>query len=293
VSATSVSAPAPEPGFALARVSGRRRTIRRLVMSPSFLTLLVIGMLAVLAPLIAPYDPVASSPKDKLLPPSPEHLMGTDTYGFDVFSRVLYATRTDLPIAIGSVLIAVLIGLPLGVAAAYLGGRFDALLMRLTEVGQAFPQILFAMAIFAAFGNSIVTLVGVLVVLNVPVYVRMVRSVMLPLREADFILAARVAGNPTRSVILRHALPNTLVPVFSQFSLSAAYAIQLVAGLSFIGLGIRIPEPEWGSMINIGANVMVFGKWWVSFFPGMAVVITSFALMGVSNQLRSITLRER
>jgi peptide/nickel transport system permease protein len=293
MSAVTASTASPEPTLAVARTPGRRRAVRRLVLSPSFLTLVAITLLAILAPLIAPYDPVASSPKDKLLPPSTTHLMGTDTFGFDVYSRVLYATRTDLPIAIGSVLIAVLIGLPLGVAAAYVGGRFDALLMRLTEVGQAFPQILFAMAIFAAFGNSLITLVGVLVVLNVPVYVRMVRSVMLPLRDADFILAARVAGNPTRSVILRHALPNTLVPVFSQFSLSAAYAIQLVAGLSFIGLGIRIPEPEWGSMINIGANVMVFGKWWVSFFPGMAVVITSFALMGVSNRLRSITLRDQ
>lgn len=284
---------APGPALGIGPSSERRRIIRRLVLSPSFLTLMAIMTLAVLAPVIAPYDPVASSPKDKLLPPSAEHIMGTDTYGFDIYSRVLYATLTDLPIAIGSVLIAVLIGWPLGAAAGYVGGRFDDLMMRLTEMSQAFPQILFAMAIFAAFGNSRLTLVAVLVTLNIPVYVRMVRSVMLPLREAEFILAARVAGNSTTSVILRHALPNTLVPVFSQFPLSSAYAIQLVAGLSFIGLGIRIPEPEWGSMINIGANAMVYGKWWVSFFPGMAVLITSFALMGVSNQLRSITLRER
>lgn len=284
---------AAEPGLGVAPASWRRRVVRQLVLSPSFLTLAAIVLLALLAPVIAPYDPVASSPKDKLLPPSAEHIMGTDTYGFDVFSRLLFATLTDLPLALGSVLIAVLIGWPLGAAAGYLGGRFDGLMMRLTEVSQAFPQILFAMAIFAAFGNSRVTLVAVLVTLNVPVYVRMVRSVMLPLREADFILAARVAGNRPLSLIARHALPNTLVPVFSQFPLSSAYAIQLVAGLSFIGLGVRIPEPEWGSMINIGANAMVYGKWWVSFFPGMAVLLTSFALMGVSNQLRAITLRER
>jgi peptide/nickel transport system permease protein len=282
-----------EPVLGVAPASWRRRVVRQLALSPSFLTLTAIIVLAILAPLIAPYDPIASSPRDKLLPPSAEHFMGTDTYGFDVWSRLLFATLTDLPIALGSVLIAVLIGWPLGAAAGYLGGRFDGLIMRLTEVSQAFPQILFAMAIFAAFGNSRITLVAVLVTLNVPVYVRMVRSVMLPLRDADFILAARVAGNRPLSLIARHALPNTLVPVFSQFPLSSAYAIQLVAGLSFIGLGIRIPEPEWGSMINIGANAMVYGKWWVSFFPGMAVLITSFALMGVSSQLRAITLRER
>jgi len=271
----------------------RRGFARRLVLSPSFVVLMVILAAAVLAPLIAPYDPVESIPADKLLPPSADHIMGTDTYGFDIYSRVLYATRTDLPIALISVLVAVLIGWPLGAAAGYLGGRFDAVAMRLTEVAQAFPQILFAMAIFSAFGNSALTLVVVLVLLNIPVYTRMVRSVTLPLNESDFVLAARVAGNPTSSVIVRHLLPNTLVPVFSQFALSAAFAIQLIAALSFIGLGIRIPEPEWGSMINIGVNVLIFGQWWVSFFPGMAVVITCFALMGVSNQLRRMALRER
>jgi peptide/nickel transport system permease protein len=276
------------------RTSSRRASsIRQLVLSPSFITLLVIVLMALLAPFIAPYDPVKSVPADKLLPPSPAHLMGTDTYGLDIFSRVLYATRTDLPLAIVSVLLAVLIGWPLGAAAGFMGGRFDATTQRLTEVGQAFPQILFAMALFAAFGNSSLTLVVVLVLLNVPVYAKMVRSVTLPLKESEFILAARVAGNSTTSIILRHLLPNTLVPVFSQFALSAAFAIQLIAALSFIGLGIRIPEPEWGSMINIGVDVLIFGQWWVSFFPGMAVIVTCFALMGVSNQLRRITLRER
>ena len=271
----------------------RRGMIRGLVLSPSFIVLMLIIAGAFLAPLIAPYDPVESIPADKLLSPSPDHIMGTDTYGFDIYSRVLFATRTDLPIALISVSVAVLIGWPLGAAAGYRGGRFDAVAMRLTEMGQAFPQILFAMAIFAAFGNSALTLVIVLVLLNVPVSTRMVRSVTLPLKESEFVLAARVAGNSSTSVVIRHLLPNTLVPVFSQFALSCAYAIQLIAGLSFIGLGIRIPEPEWGSMINIGVNVLVFGQWWVSFFPGMAVVITSFALMGVSNQLRRMTLRER
>jgi peptide/nickel transport system permease protein len=273
--------------------SRRSSSIRQLVLSPSFVTLVVICLMALLAPFIAPYDPVTSVPEDKLLPPSAAHLMGTDTYGMDIFSRVLYATRTDLPIALASVLIAVLIGWPLGAAAGFMGGRFDATTQRLTEVGQAFPQILFAMALFAAFGNSTITLVIVLVLLNVPVYAKMVRSVTLPLKESEFILAARVAGNSTTSIVVRHLLPNTLVPVFSQFALSAAFAIQLIAALSFIGLGIRIPEPEWGSMINIGVDVLIFGQWWVSFFPGMAVIITCFALMGVSNQLRRITLRER
>lgn len=269
------------------------RWLRRLARTTSFWVLLVIGLLALLAPVIAPYDPVTANPIDKLLPPSASHLMGTDSFGFDVFSRVLYATRTDLPVAIGSVLAAIAIGLPLGAAAGYLGSWLDSVVMRLTEIGQSFPQILFAMAVFAAMGNSKLTLLLILVVLNVPVYVRMVRSVMLPLREADFIVAARLAGNSPASVVIRHAIPNTLVPVFSQFSISTAFAVQLIAGLSFIGLGVRVPEPEWGSMINIGASSMVFGQWWPSFFPGLAVVVTSYALTGVGNEVRRMTLREQ
>lgn len=272
---------------------GRRRWWRRLAATPPFWVLVVILVVTAIAPVIAPYGPVSGNPANQLQPPSLQHLMGTDTYGFDVYSRVLYGTRTDLPIALLSVVLAVLIGLPVGAFAGYVGGWFDEVAMRLTEIGQSFPQILFAMAIFAAFGNSQATLVGILVVLNVPVYVRMVRSVMLPLREADYILAARVSGNSTASIVVRHAMPNTLVPVFSQFSISAAFAIQLIAGLSFIGLGVKIPEPEWGSMINIGAGSLVFGQWWPSFFPGLAVVITSYALTGVGNELRRLTLRER
>ena len=145
------------------------------------------------------------------------------------------------------------------------------------------------MAVFAALGNSSVTLVAILVVLNVPVYVRMVRSVMLPLRDAEFILAARVAGNGPIAVVLRHGLPNTLVPVFSQFSLSAAFAIQLVAGLSFIGLGVRVPPPDWGSMHNIGANAKIARQGWQSLFPGKAAGRPAFARPVGGTRLRDDT----
>lgn len=266
---------------------------QRFVRVPAFWVLVGILGITLFAPWIAPYGPTTGDPAAKLLPPSVHHLMGTDSYGFDVLSRVLYATRTDLPVAILSVVIAVLIGLPVGTLAGYAGGWFDEIAMRVTEIGQSFPQILFAMAIFAAFGNSQATLVAILVVLNVPVYLRMVRSVVIPLREADYIAAARLSGNGTMSVVIRHAMPNALVPVFSQFSLSAAFAIQLIAGLSFLGLGVRLPEPEWGSMISIGAGGLVFGQWWPSFFPGVAIAVTSYALIGVGNELRRVVLRER
>ena len=156
---------------------------------------------------------------------------------------------------------------------------------------QGFPQILFGMAVLAAAGNNMVNLVLIIAFYNVPVYSKMVRSVTLPLREADFVQAARVAGNSPLSVVFRHVLPNTLVPVFSQLPLSCAYAAQMIAGLSFIGLGVAIPTPEWGSMIQLGANQMVFGKWWASIFPGLALFFSVWLLNNVSDLFGSLVVR--
>lgn len=273
-------------GLATALTEGKPVRLALQAASLPSVLLLVICLIALLAPLIAPYDPVASDPSSKLESPSWQHLFGTDSYGFDIFSRVLFATRTDLGIALASVAAGVLIGLPIGVLSGYVGGALDELIMRLMEVVQGFPQILFAMVVFAALGSSPVNLVIILAILNIPVYVRLVRSVTLPLREAEFVLAARATGNGTGSIVIRHLVPNALVPVFSQFSISAAFAIQLIAGLSFLGLGVPVPEPEWGSMIQIGASQVVFGRWWPALFPGIAVFVTAYALTGVGNQVR-------
>ncbi|MBM3149707.1 MAG: ABC transporter permease [Chloroflexi bacterium] len=256
---------------------------------------LILGLLvfcAIFAPLLAPYDPVTPVPAEKLLPPSPEHWFGTDPYGMDVFSRVLYAARVDVSVAIASVLLGILVGLPLGALAGFVRGWFDEGMMRLVEVMQAFPQILFAMAVIAAVGNNLANLVLILAFLNVPVYLKMVRSVTLPLQDSDFVLAARCAGHSTLSLVFRHIIPNTLVPAFSQFSLSCAYAVQMVAGLSFIGLGVRVPQPEWGSMISLGANFIIFGKWWPAVFPGLAVFLTAYSLNALGHRLRRAVLRE-
>jgi peptide/nickel transport system permease protein len=204
----------------------------------------------------------------------------------DVFTRVLYATRIDLTAAVVSVLLGILVGAPLGALAGYVRGWLDEALMRMTEIMQAFPQILFAMAIFAAVGSSVRNLVLILAFFHVPVYMRMVRSSALPLRESEFVLAARCAGHSPLSLVIKHILPNTLVPVFSQFSLSIAYTIQMIAGLSFIGLGVHVPQAEWGAMINLGAGYVIFGKWWPAFFPGLAAFVASFALNGLGRRLK-------
>lgn len=258
---------------------------------PSLWLLAALIILSILAPVITPYNPVQPDLLNKLLPPSREHWFGTDPLGMDVFTRILYATRTDLTAAIASVVLGIVWGIPLGALAAYAGGMTDRILTRVAESVQAFPQILFGMALFAALGSNIVNLVLILAFLNFPVYLMMVRSVALPLRESDFVLAARCAGVPTARLILRYIVPNALVPVFSQFPLSCAFAVQMIAGLSFIGLGVKVPAPEWGAMINLGANYIVFGDWWPSVFPGLAVFLSVFALSGLAGESRKVLLR--
>jgi peptide/nickel transport system permease protein len=165
------------------------------------------------------------------------------------------------------------------------GGIVDEVLGRFVEIVQAFPLFLFALAIFAILGSNTVNLVLVIAFINTPVYLKLVRSLVLPLKNSDFVLAARCAGNSQSSIIFRHVLPNTLGPVFSQFSINCAYAIQIIAGVSFLGYGVEVPHPEWGSMINVGANYIVFGKWWPSVFPGAAVFLAVLALTRIGEYI--------
>jgi peptide/nickel transport system permease protein len=209
----------------------------------------------------------------------------------DIFARTIFAIRTDFTLALSSVLIGIGVGVPIGAISGYYGGLLDNVLTRITEVFQGFPQILFGMAVLAAMGNTLTNVVLIIAFYNVPVYSKMVRSVVLPLREVDFVQAAKVAGNRPVSIVFRHIIPNALVPVFSQLPLSCAYAVQMIAGLSFIGLGVEIPKPEWGSMIQIGANYVIFGKWWPSIFPGLALFCSVWVLNNISDLLKSLVLR--
>ena len=276
----------------------RPSTYRRLVhangvrrVNITFGILGVILLLGILAPVLPLQNPVRPLPMERLAPPSSEHWFGTDTNGMDVFSRTIHAIRTDFTLALASVVIGIVIGAPLGAISGYYGGRVDDVLTRVTEVFQGFPQILFAMAVLAAAGNSITNLILIIAFYNIPVYSKMVRSVVIPLRDVEFVQAARVAGNRPMGVVFRHIIPNALVPVFSQLPLSCAYAVQMIAGLSFIGLGVSIPTPEWGAMIQNGASQVVFGHWWPSVFPGMALFFSVWVLNNVSDILKSLVVR--
>ncbi len=238
--------------------------------------------LAVVGPAVAPFDPTTAIPGDQLQPPSFRHLMGTDGNGMDVFSRVIASPRTDLTIAIFGTLGAIGIGIPLGLVAGYYRGFASELLMRVSDIVQSFPVFILGMALVVVTGQEIKNVVYVVAIVNFPIYVRLVRGQVLFLRERPFIEAARVLGARDRWLIREHIFPNAIGPVVANASITIGWAILLTAGLSFIGAGVRVPTPEWGSMIAVGAKNVYTGEWWPSVFPGIALAVTvlGFALLG-------------
>jgi len=238
--------------------------------------------IALLAPVLALRDPYATDPAIALRPPGPGRPFGTDTFGHDIFSRVLYGARIDLIVAAGAVGVAMVLGGLLGAVAGYAGGWLDDGIMRVMDMLQAFPNFILAMGIAAALGPSLTNLIIAIGLTNLPIYARLVRSRLLTLRVSGFALAAVSVGNPSWRVLLIHLLPNSLAPVFVQATLQSGWAILQAAGLSFIGLGVRVPTPEWGVMISMGVQQLTSGHWWVSFFPGLAIMVSviSFNLIG-------------
>ncbi|MDQ1195060.1 ABC transporter permease [Agrobacterium sp. SORGH_AS 787] len=239
-------------------------------------------VLIVFAPVLSPYSPVDADPLAALQPPSPIHWFGTDITGMDVLSRVIYATRINLLISVVSVAIAFLIGVPVGLLIGFYRGLPSGLAMRLFDFIQAFPIFVLGMALVAVMGQEIWNVAIVLAVLFIPIFARLIRAEVLSLRERPFVAAARCAGANDAEIMFRHLLPNALMPAMVQVSISIGMAILLTAGLSFIGAGVRMPVPEWGLMVSSGAQQMILGVWWVSLFPGLAIVISvlCFALLG-------------
>jgi peptide/nickel transport system permease protein len=227
--------------------------IRSAVRTPSIVLLLLLVLAAVLAPLITRYGPTQINAGPALAKPSGAHWFGTDSNGMDVYTRVVYGGRKDLLLALAAASLSVLIGVPLGAVSGFFGGWIDSVLQRISEMLQAFPVVLFAMAILIAVGSSLVNLAIVIAVINVPIYLRIVRSVVLPLARSEFVEAARCTGNGSFSLIIRHLLPNVWGPTIAQYTVNFAWAIQIIAGLSFLGLGVHIPDAEWGLMVQQGS----------------------------------------
>lgn len=242
----------------------------------------LIALAALLAPVVAPFDPLGTDPASTLLPPGGSHLLGTGQFGEDIWSRVLWGARIDLEIAFGAVVIALVSGSALGALAGFWGGWADEVIMRLMDILQAFPAFILAMGIAVALGQSVTNLIIAVGLINVAVYARLMRARLLVVKQSLYAKAAVGAGNPPTRVLLVHLVPNCLTPIFVQSTLQSGWAILTAAGLSFIGLGVRLPEPEWGVMVAMGAPRIASGEWWISFFPGLciALAVMGFNLIG-------------
>ena len=254
--------------------------------------LIVIGVVLVglLAPWIVPYSPITAAPSEYLEPPSWEHPMGTDSTGMDILSRVMFAPRIDLTIAMLGTLVSAVIGTVLGAVVGYYQSArgVRALLcdgiVRTSDVLQAFPVFVFAIALVAIFGQSIQSIIAAIAFVNIPIYLRLMRSQVMAVRNLRYVEAAIVCGVGDLTIIRRHVIPNAIAPVLAQLSVNIGFAIILTAALSFVGAGVRAPTPEWGSMIAMGFQNVTTGQWWPSVFPGLALAVTvfGFALVGAS-----------
>jgi peptide/nickel transport system permease protein len=219
----------------------------------------------------------------------------------DIFSRVIFSARIDLAIAVLGALFSLVIGSPLGLIAGYFSGTrgvwgwVSEAVMRVADVLQAFPVFVLAIALVAALGQSARNVIIAIAFVNAPIYLRLLRTQALSLRERRFVDAARVAGNSELRIVFRHILPNAMAPAIIQASVNMGWAVLLTAGLSFVGAGVRVPTPEWGSMIAVGAQNMVTGQWWPALFPGVAIALTvlGFALIGDSLELLLDPVRRR
>jgi peptide/nickel transport system permease protein len=253
----------------------------------------LIVIAAVLGPYIVPYDPLASNTAMSLKPPSRAHWFGTDQLGRDVFSRVVAATRLDFIIAVFSVALVFLMGGLAGVAAGFFGGWTDRAVSRIADTIMAFPLFVLAMGIVAALGNTVQNIILATAIVNFPLYARIARTEANVRREAGFVQAARLSGNGEFRILLTQILPNIMPIMIVQMSLTMGYAILNAAGLSFIGLGVRPPDAEWGIMVAEGAAFMVSGEWWIAFFPGLALMIAVFCFNLLGDGLRDIADPQR
>ena len=283
------------------RVRSRLRTDRRRYETPASIALqelvrnrsAVVGaaimvlllFAAVFAPLLAPFDPIEIDPSVSLQPPSTVHLMGTDDFGRDIFSRVLFGARISLRVGIIAVGIGGSIGLLIGLAAGYIGGAFDFVVMRVIDVMLSFPGILLALLIMTILGPSLTNVMIAVGLSDVPLYVRLVRGTVLSAKENGYVEAAKGIGCSRRLIIMRHILPNIVAPFIVVTTLEVANAILLSATLSFLGMGAQPPSPEWGAMLNEGRRY-IRTAWWMITFPGLMIMISVLGINLLGDGLR-------
>jgi peptide/nickel transport system permease protein len=271
---------APAPAVAVRRQRGggvlRRPTARLGAGIVALFLLLVAG-----ASLLAPYDPFDQDLSAALTPPSADHLLGTDQYGRDVLSRIIHGSRTAFLAIIVADGIALALGATLGLVAGYLGGRTDAVVMRLVDVLLAFPYLLLALIIVAALGPSLINSIVAIGIVYTPQYARLLRGQVLAVTATEYVLAARAVGARPLRIMLRHVLPNSFTPLLVMATLQSGTVVVETAGLSFLGLGAQPPSPDWGALLADGQGYFLTA-WWIATFPGLAIfaVVIGFNLFG-------------
>lgn len=264
----------------LLRIIGKRFSRNRLSVIGAVTVLLLITI-SLLAPFIAPYDPTAIDVRHTLSPPSKTHLLGTDELGRDLLSRIIWGSRVSLKVGFVAVGIAIVIGIVIGAIAGFYGGKVDAILMRFVDIMLAFPTFFLILAVIAILEPNIFTIMAVIGITSWMDVARLVRAEFLSLKERDFVGAARAVGVSDTRLIFRHILPNALSPVFVAATFGVAGAILIESGLSFLGLGVQPPDPSWGNILTAGKDNIEIA-WWLSLYPGLAILITvlSYNLVG-------------
>lgn len=263
----------------------RLRSSKNVVIGASVLTIIVI--MAALAPTISPHDPTGMAPRERLQAPSSEHIFGTDDFGRDIFTRVLYGGRLSLLVGLISVTIACTVGTALGVISGYFGGIVDILIMRLMDMMLAFPGILLALAIVAVLGKSLPNVMIAVGVSTIPVFTRIVRGSTLSAKQMDYIAAARALGASDNRIMWQHVLPNVITPIIIVATNGIAGAIIAGAALSFLGVGAQPPTPEWGIMLSEG-RVYLRSAAWITTFPGLAIMVTVLSINLLGDGLRDV-----
>jgi peptide/nickel transport system permease protein len=266
-------------------VTARRASfVRRKPLAAAGLVILALYVVvAIIGPLLVA-DPLTTNPSGALAPPSVEHWFGTDKFGRDVFARAVHSARLDIPVGVAIAVVSMVIGSIIGLVAGYWGGWIDETVMRLTDVVLAFPGFVLALILVAVLGNSIPNVMVAVTVAYVPYFIRLTRAEVLTQREMEYVDGARLAGNRRWRVAFRHVLPNSLRPSLVQATLVAGWSILTVAGLAFLGVGIRPPTPEWGVMVAEGAPDIITGHWWTALFPGGLIVLAVMAFHFIGDE---------
>lgn len=279
------------PGYAVSWFIDGWHRLKRYPLIPLAILLFMLVIPAIFAPWVAPHDPFQGSLSDRLMPPawqsggSTEHILGTDKLGRDMLSRIIFGARVSLAVSLIAIFVGGIIGTTLGLISGYAGGRTDAVIMRLVDISLSLPTILLALVLVAAVGPSFGTVITVLIVLLWARYARLVRGETLAIKELDFIARARVAGASASRIMVKYIFPNVVNSLIVLATLQVGYVILLESSLSFLGAGLPRAEPAWGVMVSDGRELIVTA-WWVSMFPGLAIMLTVLSLNLLGDWLR-------